>query len=104
MIWFPASRVNRPNRRSLSSIKRPVGAKNLEHHHADRALAGALLAALEDDDDLGVLIRVLHGPGEPANEIPELRLVASADDLPDMPKQPPLLLPAFAGFNSKPAP
>ena len=63
-----------------------MGPKNPQHHDANRALAGALFAALENDDDLGVLIRVLDGPSEKTNNVLELRFVAPADNLKDMPE------------------
>jgi hypothetical protein len=82
----------------------PMGAENLQHYYTERTLAGALLGARENDDDLGVPIWILYRPSEPAHEIPKFLLVAATDDLPDMPEQTPLLLPASARFNAEPAP
>ena len=95
--------MKRPSSRSLSSIRAPWG-RRFEHHLAEGALAGTLLAALEHDDNASMFVRVLYGPSEVANEILELLPVASADDLADMPKKPALLLPALARLDTEAPP
>ena len=43
--------------------ERTVLPENIEHDDAERTLAGTLLTAFEDDNDAGMLVRILHGPG-----------------------------------------
>ena len=92
--------VVKPTEQTITVVdERPVLPKNFQHNDAERAFARALHAALEHDNDTGLLVRVLHGPCEPSNEIFEFFLVAAANNFQNVPQEPPDLLPPFARFN-----
>jgi hypothetical protein len=76
----------------------------LKHHFAESGFAGALLPALEHNNHASAFVGVLHCPCKPANEIPELLLVAPTNYFPDMPQKRPYMPPRPARRDTEALP
>ena len=69
--------VVEPTEQAITVVnERTVLSKDFQHNDAERALARALLAAFEYNNDSGLLVGILHSPCQPSKEIFEFLLVA----------------------------